>query len=233
MIQAKKTYALAVAMLWVQMAAAQPQIEVVGGAKLNLGSVYRGAVVEKKVVVKNTGNANLELGEVEVSCGCTGTLVAEKTVPPGKTTVLRITFNSKNFSGSVLKTVTVNSNAANMAHQRIEFTANIIDEILMSPQHIWFKDAEVGRTVKQTIKVTNQSDEPLKLLGSRSQLAGFTLSVPSTPIEPGKSVDIVAEFTAQTAIPIISDGMFITTNNPRQPEIYVPIFGNAKEFKFR
>jgi hypothetical protein len=45
-------------------------------------------------------------------------------------------------------------------------------------------------------------------------------------------VKIVAEFTPTNAMPVISDAVFLLTSNPRQAEIYVPVFGNAKEFKF-
>jgi hypothetical protein len=211
---------------------AQPKIEVVGGTKLDLGSIYRGAVIEKKVVLKNSGSATLEVGQVEASCGCTGAMVSESKIEPGSTATLRITFNSKNFTGNVHKTVTVNSNASNEPRQVIEFTAKIIDEISMSAAQFWFKDAEVGRKATVSVVVTNNGTEPLKLTGTRSSLAGLTVSLPKGPIEPGKTGTITADFVAEKALPILSDGVFIQTNNPRQPEVYVPVYGNVKEFKF-
>jgi hypothetical protein len=211
---------------------AQPKVDVVGGSKLDLGSIYRGAVVEKQVVLKNSGSAVLEVGQVEASCGCTGAIVSDSKVEPGNTAVLKITFNSKNFSGTVHKTVTINSNAANEPRQVVEFTAKIIDEIAMSAAQLWFKDAEVGKKATVTLIVTNNGTEALKLTGTRSALSGLTVKLPAGAIDPGKTATITAEYVAAKAVPILSDGVFLQTNNARQPEVYVPVYGNVKEFKF-
>jgi hypothetical protein len=211
---------------------AQPKIEVVGESKLDLGTMFRGAVAEKKVVLKNTGSVVLEVGQVEASCGCTGAMVSETKIEPGNTADLRITFNSKNFTGTVHKTVTVNSNAANEPRQVVEFTAKIVDEISMSAAQLWFKDAEVGRKATVTVVVTNNGEQPLKFTGSRSQLSGLTLTLPSSSIDPGKTGMITAEYLADKAMPVLSNGVYLQTNNPRQPEVYVPVYGNVKEFKF-
>ena len=55
---------------------AQPKIQVVGGTKIDLGSIYRGAVVERKVMLKNIGSDTLVVSRVDPSCGCTGTVVS-------------------------------------------------------------------------------------------------------------------------------------------------------------
>jgi hypothetical protein len=211
---------------------AQPKIDVVGGSKLDLGTMYRGTITERTVILKNTGTALLEVGQVDASCGCTGAMVSETKIDPGKTADLRITFNSKNFTGSVHKTVTINSNAANEPRQVVEFTAKIIDEIAMSAAQLWFKDAEVGKKTTVTLVVTNNGEQPLMFTGSRSNLSGLTVTLPSGSIDPGKTGTISATYVPDKAAPIISNGVYLQTNNTRQPEVYVPVYGNVKEFKF-
>ena len=211
---------------------AQPAIQIEGGKKLDLGTILRGTVVEHKVTIKNTGNAPLELGEVEASCGCTGTVLSRSSVRPGESGLLSITFNSRNFSGKVHKTVAVHSNASNEQRTVIEFSANVIDEIRIVPAHIWFKDAEVGTTSRLKLSVKNNGKDPLKLTGWRSPLAGFTVLLPSEPIAYGDSVEVTVEFCPSKPAPMISDAMFLTTSNPRQTELFIPIYGSAKEFRF-
>ena len=82
------------------------------------------------------------------------------------------------------------------------------------------------------VTVKNNGKEPLRLTGWRSQLAGFTMVLPSAPIDTGKSAEVVAELTPEKAAPIISDAVFVTTSNPRRSELYLAIYGNAREFKF-
>jgi hypothetical protein len=210
----------------------QPAIQIADGRDFDLGTILRGNVVEHKVTITNSGKEVLELGEIEASCGCTGTVISRRSIRPGESGTLSITFNSRNFSGRVHKTVAVHSNAANEPRLMIEFTALVLDEILVAPAHLWFKDAEVSRNSRMSLKVTNNGKEPLRLTGWRCQLAGFTLTVPSEPIDSGKTAEVVADFIPAKVATIISDGMFLMTSNPRQPEVFVPIYGNVREFKF-
>jgi hypothetical protein len=55
--------------------------------------------------------------------------------------------------------------------------------------------------------------------------------LPKEPIKPGESVDILATLVPKTAA-TLSDAVFLTTTNSHQPEVYVRILGNVKEFKF-
>jgi hypothetical protein len=233
MIRKSLTAAFLTACMGFSSLVAQPKIEVVGGTKLDLGTMFRGAITEKTVLLKNSGTATLEVGQVDVSCGCTGGMVSDPKIEPGKTADLRITFNSKNFTGSVHKTVTVNSNAANEPRQVIEFTAKIIDEIALSAAQLWFKDAEVGKKATVTVVVTNNGEQPLKFTGSRSNLNGLTLSLPTASIDPGQTGTISATLIPDKASPIISNGVYLQTNNTRQPEVYVPVYGNVREFEFK
>jgi len=216
----------------VTIAACQPKLTVVEGTKFNFGSMNRGAVVEHKLTLKNTGKESLHLGPIDASCGCTGAIASDEDLEPGQTASLAITFNSKNFNGTVRKTVTVRTSPALEQPIIIEFTASIVDEIVISPQQFWYKDAEVGRKSRIVINLKNNGKEPLRLTGWRSQLAGFTMNLPSEPIAQGDSVQIVGEFAPQKAAPVISDAVFVHTSNPRRAELYFPVYGNAREFRF-
>lgn len=212
---------------------AQPAIQIVENKSFDFGELLRGTIAEKKVLIKNTGSEVLQLADIEASCGCTGTAPSQRSIPPGQSAVISISFNSRNFNGKVHKTVTVHSNAANDPRVVIEFTAFVIDEILLTPGHFWFKDAEVGRRSTQVMTIKNNGKEPLKITGWRCQLAGLKLEIPAEPIEPGGSAEVSAEFTPEKVNAILSEGMFLTTSNVRQPEIFIPVYGNVKEFKFQ
>ncbi len=212
---------------------AQPKIEIVGGNKFALGNINRGKKVEHVVVVKNIGDKPLEIGKIDVSCGCTGAVATSSSIAPGKTGEVGITFNSTNFTGQVTKAVTINSNAANDPAARFEFTANVIQEIAMNPQQFWFKDAEVGRVNSATITITNNSTEPVTLSSYNSGLQGLTVKLPKDPIAPGKSADVLAELKAKAAMQVLNDGVTIQTTSKNEPSVYVRIFGSVKEFKFQ
>ena len=214
------------------IACTQPKLEILEGLKFDLGKIGRGTVATKRLTLKNTGHMLLELGNVEVSCGCTGTVVSNKKLLPGDTTSLLITFNSRNSSGPVHKSVTINSNAEGMPKTVVEFTATVTEDVSVNPVQFYFKDAEVGRTSYATIKLKNEGEKPLKITGYRTQLQGFTLRYDSDLLAPGESRDITAEFTPKKASGVLSDAVNITTSSTAQPEVYVYILGAVKEFKF-
>lgn len=209
---------------------AQPHLVVTDGTKFDFGTINRGTVVERALTIRNTGTDTLVIGRLEASCGCTGALTSADHVPPGKTSEIRITFNSKNFRGPVHKTVTINSNAEGAARTVVEFTASIVEEVSVNPQQFFFQNAEVGMSSKQTVTVSNQGSSDLVLSGYSSHLEGLSLMLPQGPIKPGTSADVVAEFKPKAAQRVISDAVTIQTNNPNQPEVLLYVYGNAKSF---
>ncbi|MBI5471987.1 MAG: DUF1573 domain-containing protein [Ignavibacteriae bacterium] len=210
---------------------AQPKIEIVGGKKFDFGEIHRGKKVDRTVVIKNTGNQVLELGRVDVSCGCTGTVASTTSIAPGKTGEVLITFNSANFQGKIHKSVTINSNAPD-SPTVVEFEGDVVQEITIT-QQFFFRDAEVGRVSVATVTLTNNSKTPILLTGYDTELTGLKLMLPKNPIQPGKSIDVVAELKAQTATNFLNDGVSIKTSSKNEPDVFVRVYGAVKEFKFQ
>jgi hypothetical protein len=61
-------------------------------------------------VVKNTGTEDLELLRIATSCGCTAALPAERIVPPGGSTTLQVTLETRKYKGAVERSISVASN---------------------------------------------------------------------------------------------------------------------------
>jgi hypothetical protein len=211
---------------------AQPRLQVVDGTKIDFGDLNRGIIAERTVVLKNAGTDTLVISRVDASCGCTGTMISDQRIAPGATGNLMLTFNSKNFQGPIHKTVTVHSNTVEGTTTVIEFVGNVVEEVSLEPTALWFRDAQVGVVSSATVLVKNQGKTPLKLTAVKTQLEGLTVRLPKEPIEPGTSFRLVAEYKPSAARPVLSDGVFITTTSNAQPQLYLQIYGNVKDFKF-
>ena len=212
-------------------AGSRAKLVVVEGKSFDFGKIYRGSVMDRTLTVKNAGTDTLLMGKIDVSCGCTGALVTADRIPPGGSGEVKITFNSKNFAGPVHKTVTLNSNGDSLGYTTIEFTALVIDEIGLNPGSIIMPDAEVHKMSAVTLNVTNNGMAPLALTGFRTQLKGLILKLPSAAIPPGGTAEIHVEFTPEAVSPMLTDGVFVTTNNMRQPEVYLQIYGGVRQSK--
>lgn len=99
---------LAAATLLAQGAAGKPKVVAVEPIK-DVGFVAKGDLAVHEFVLRNEGNAPLEVREVRAACGCT---VADfdKVIAPGKTGKVRVTLDTGSFNGPVAKGVTVFTN---------------------------------------------------------------------------------------------------------------------------
>jgi hypothetical protein len=210
------------------MAKAQPKLELVGGSKFDLGSVYRGILADRHITLKNSGTDTLIISRVDVSCGCTGTMVSNDHIAPGDTGSLQITFNSKNFRGPVHKTVTVNSNDPVQPQSLIQFEATVVEDVVVTPEYLWFQDAEVGAKNTRMLTIKNEGKAELLLRTFSSELKGLALALPAEAVQPGTTVQLPVVFTPATANPVLAERMTITTSDPHQPELVIAVYGNAK-----
>src|ERR1700747_2024221 len=76
----------------------------------DFGKVKSGDPVKYTFIFTNSGDELLILTNVQPSCGCTTAGDWSRQVEPGKTGTIPVQFNSANYGGQVLKTVTVTCN---------------------------------------------------------------------------------------------------------------------------
>jgi hypothetical protein len=226
----KNTALLLAALLVVSpsLSPAQPKLELPGGSKFNLGSVYRGTLAERRITLKNAGTEPLIISRVDVSCGCTGTMISNDHIAAGDTGSLLITFNSKNFRGAVHKTVTINSNDPSQPQTLIQFEGTVIEDVVVMPEYLWFRDAEVGTTATRMLTIKNEGKEPLLLKKFSSDLQGLAVSLPAEPLRPGAALQLPVAYTPAAATPVLAERMTIFTSDPHQSEIVVAVYGNVK-----
>lgn len=79
---------------------------------IDYGTIKQGADGDRQFTVKNTGTEPLLLSGCLGSCGCTVPKCDTAPIPPGKTSVVNVHYDTGR-PGPFTKTVTVNSNAVN------------------------------------------------------------------------------------------------------------------------
>lgn len=62
-------------------------------------------------IIKNVGKAPLVINDCTVSCGCTTPVWTKAPIAPGKTGMVKVTFNPKDRPGTFAKPISVYSNA--------------------------------------------------------------------------------------------------------------------------
>jgi hypothetical protein len=77
--------------------------------KFDFGSVQEGTKLEYTFNFKNTGGSDLEIGEIQTSCGCTVASISSKTIKPGESGNIKVVFDTTNKSGKTTRTISVPS----------------------------------------------------------------------------------------------------------------------------
>ncbi len=75
----------------------------------DFGQIKEGIVARHTFVFKNDTLKTLTIRDVNTSCGCTASQVKNKVLAAGEKTDIDVSFNSKNYSGSVEQFVFVNT----------------------------------------------------------------------------------------------------------------------------
>ena len=76
----------------------------------DFGNALPDKTLRKEFTIRNFGDAALVIEGVSTTCGCAAALPEERRVEPGGSTLLRVTFETRRYSGKVERRVIVRSN---------------------------------------------------------------------------------------------------------------------------
>ena len=76
----------------------------------DFGKVNEGDKVNYTFNFSNKGSATLTIKDIKTSCGCTAALLSQDNLAPGQDGTLKVELDTKNRSGKMSRTVTINSN---------------------------------------------------------------------------------------------------------------------------
>jgi hypothetical protein len=91
----------------------------------DFGGTLPGKTLRREFVIRNFGDAELVIEGISTTCGCTAALPAEDRVKPGGSTPLRVTFETRRYTGRVVREVLVRSNDPQTPLLRIRVTATV------------------------------------------------------------------------------------------------------------
>jgi len=107
--------------------AAAPRIRV-EPETFDFGKAQAGKSLRKDFTIRNFGDAELVIEGVSTTCGCTAALAAQSRIEPGGRTLLRVTFDTRTFSGKVERQVLVRSNDPKTPLVQVRVSATVAAE---------------------------------------------------------------------------------------------------------
>ena len=94
----------------------------------DFGKVIQGEVVEYTFQLENKGSSTLKISDIKTSCGCTAALLSKESIEPGDKGTLKVELDTKNRSGKMSRTITVQTNDPNEPSKVLTIYADILKE---------------------------------------------------------------------------------------------------------
>ncbi len=93
----------------------------------DFGSITHGEVISHTFHFKNGGNDVLIIKDLIPDCGCTQPKIDKREFEPGEEGFVEVIFNSRGWSGSQYKSVTLRTNSPNR-EKSVTIKANVVEQ---------------------------------------------------------------------------------------------------------
>jgi copper(I)-binding protein len=219
--------ALLTSLFQVTAAFAAPELTVVD-ANFNFGTIPQGKKVQHNFVIRNSGDAPLQIKDVTVSCGCTAAKPSSTLLAPGKSAEIQVVFDSSNFYGKVQKTVSVVSNAGKAPNYTLYLDGTIVEVLQVTPRQLNLGSVKPGVTKQSSLTFINQGSSNVKLISVTTTSA--TLQIKATikkgELKPGETGTIELSVTPRPDAKVMSGYLHIVTDYPQKKEITIPVYAS-------
>jgi hypothetical protein len=211
-------------------AAGKPKAVAVEPIK-DAGTVAKGEKIVHDFVIKNEGDAVLEITNVHPSCGCT---VAEfdKTIAPGQTGKVHAVVDTATFNGAIAKGVTVLTNDPDTPQMELTVRAKVEPYIGVKPGYARFITVQ-GETKEGTIAQTvwASDGQPMEIVKVESPYP--YLKATSREAKPeervadvtGRQWRIEMTLTSDAKVGSLADTVTLHTTHPKQKLVQIPVSG--------
>jgi hypothetical protein len=201
-----------------------PRIEI-EPKSLNVGEVFVGEDGKGEIKIRNTGDAELQILNIQSSCGCTATKLkaTDRRIPPGGEVTLFVTMKpSKTRHGErFVKSVTISSNDPLRPALPVRVEAQVKLGVDTIPYSLIFKKMQYGEVREQDLKLASMTDEAFRITNIEG--AGG-------PVVLGYDRDLMAkEHIVKVSVGPMADPnnmhlrLRIDTTHSKTPALYVPL----------
>ena len=194
----------------------------------DFGSVAQGKKVPHDFVIKNSGDAPLQIKDLSVSCGCTAAKPSSSLIQPGESAKIQVVFDSTNFFGKVQKSVTVVTNAGKAPRVVLNLEGTVVEEFQVTPRQLSLGPVKAGVAKQVSLTVTNRGGNSARLLSvsSNSSTLQIKATIRKGELKPGETGTVEVTITPRSDAKVLSGYLHIVTDSVQKKEITVPIYAS-------
>ena len=197
--------------------------------KFNFGEIVQDEKVHHTYRFTNKGTATLEIGDVRASCGCTAALASAKSVAPGGSGSIDVTFDSKFKKGPVTKTITVNSNDPDSPQTTLVLEGTIRTFVEFDPQFVNLGNGlNKGQGAESKFRIWRTDGQSFQIQKLQSDNRSVTAT--SAPFEDGgrKGYEITVKLATDAPAARYSGAITVGTDIEKAPDTSVRYFASVR-----
>jgi hypothetical protein len=163
----------------------QPKIQAIKPV-YNFGTVLEGTQVKHDFIIKNVGQADLIIGQVQTSCGCTVAQSEKKRLAPGEQTQLPATFDTRHEKGQASRRIDVYTNDPQTPDLPLSIQGIVKTEFDATPSEVMFESVRRGSEQTHEVSITYNGK------GKTFRLTKISNSNPNITVtqQPGPSLKV-------------------------------------------
>ena len=190
----------------------------------DFGRAPSGEQVKYTYILTNAGDETLEISGVQ-ACGCI-TANWTRSVDPGKTGSIPISFNSTGYGGPVMKSVVVTCNDRLNPRPMLQFKGVVWKLLDVVPPLAVLNFSAGAPPVSATVYITNNLPEPISLSAPQSDNRAFTAELKTN--QPGKVFEVVIAPAAELPQGSSRAQITLKTSATNFPTISIPTYANVQ-----
>lgn len=200
-------------------------------SKVDFGSVSQGDEVPFEFILRNEGDAPLNISNVKPSCGCTAALVSESVVPPGGEARITGTVKTAGFQDRITKTITVTSDDPDQPRTTLTVTGLVQVPFHLEPRYLNFGQVKRGQAEQRVATLTIQDEAKLPVSLGEPTVKNEHVTVTVTPHagdESGRVFDITVSLSAAAPQGVVATPVLLPIVGETEPlrlSLYANVVG--------
>ncbi len=228
----RRPLVLPISVLVVSMLASAPAVRaqaIFEDVSKDFGSVPRGTTLTHNFTLNNPSKAALHVSGIRSSCtNCMSAAVGQVDVPPGESTVLAVTIDTRKFSGARTFTCHVQFDKPVFMEAQVLILANSRDDITLTPGQLAFGKVRKGSAPSASVTIEHRGAvrgvAQWQITGVQNE-NGFLLPQLKETSRSGREVVYQLSVKLREDIPagVWHADVWLKTNDATTPRIRVPL----------
>jgi len=209
----------------------QPKLTIIGGDTYDWGLVSpKDSPLKTTIIIKNDGDAMLEINQVKPACGCTSAPLTKSKLKPGDTTSIHVQLRIGNRASKVTKTIRITSNDPKIPNKIYYLKCKVFLPLEISPTpYFTFNQMKVGQESVSVLNLKNNTKKTVTLSEIVIKPADLIFNLKNnTKIKPGESIKLSAKITPKKA-GYFNCSIRMKTTAKDMPQLYISGYGNVQE----